>query len=128
MCLDPNICLDCGDYKYIHDKVCYSCSAKCVTCNSATNCTACDAGYLVSTDLSCKRLSVQNCVQYRPDLSCITCDQDYIKSADGLSCTLNLSCNDTNNCTSCKMGYYLKDSQCLRCPAIPNCLYCDQVS
>ncbi len=49
-------------------------------------------------------------------------------SSDGLTCTLSLACNATSTCTACKMGYFLKASQCFDCPALPNCLYCNTLN
>lgn len=123
---DPNICINCGDYKYLLNNQCYSCAANCITCTSAITCQTCVTGYGVASDGSCKSLTVNNCVAYDANFTCTKCDFNYILGNN--LCTLNQTCNATKTCTSCRSGYYISSGQCLVCPTLSNCDTCDSTN
>jgi hypothetical protein len=123
---DPNVCLKCGDYRYLLNNVCQNCGSNCVSCINATVCSTCDTGYLPATDGTCKSLDIDYCVSYDASLACSKCDSNYVLAANKLSCSLNLGCNSTATCSSCKSGFFLTNGTCLSCPTIANCSYCDQ--
>lgn len=123
---DPNICLNCGDYKYLLNNQCYSCGTNCITCTSAISCQTCVTGYGVATDGSCKSLTIANCVAYDSNFNCTKCDFNYVLGNN--TCTISLSCNATKTCSSCRAGYYISSGQCLTCPTLSNCNYCDSTN
>jgi hypothetical protein len=67
---NPNLCVSCGNYKFLLDNVCYSCSSNCITCTTATPCKTCDIGYLVTTDGTCRSVTINHCVTYDSNFLC----------------------------------------------------------
>lgn len=121
---NPNNCLQCGDYKYLVGNTCESCSANCITCTSSTTCTACDLGFLPTSTGACRSLNIDNCVAYDSNFNCTKCDYNYVLTNN--LCILSLECNSTSTCKACKAGYYLSNGNCLTCPSLSNCIYCNQ--
>lgn len=70
---DPNICVACGDFKFLKNSKCYSCGLNCVTCSSATNCSKCSAGYMVKANGECAIPPGPPCIQYNNLLTCTSC-------------------------------------------------------
>lgn len=121
---DPRVCLDCGDYKYLLNNICYSCTDNCVKCTS-TGCTSCEVGYLVSSDGTCKTPNIDGCVSYTAAITCQTCDLNY-NLVNG-NCELSIACNANKTCENCKYNYYLSNRTCLLCPTIANCNSCNVI-
>lgn len=123
---DPNICISCGNFKYLQNNTCYTCSSNCIACNNSDICTTCISGYLVAFDGTCKAPNVDGCVSYDSNITCTACDISYIFNNTTKTCTLSLSCNANSSCTICTSNYYLSASKCLPCGVISNCLSCNQ--
>lgn len=121
---DPRVCLDCGDYKYLLNNICYSCTDNCVKCTS-TGCTSCEVGYLVSSDGTCKTPNIDGCVSYTAAITCQICDLNY-NLVNG-NCELSIACNANKTCENCKYNYYLSNRTCLLCPTIANCNSCNVI-
>lgn len=119
---------------------CASCSSisNCISCISPNECTACNSGfnivYSASTGYTCAappQCSVTNCRQCVSSntAKCDTCNDGYVKSADGSSCSA-VVCIDTQvydpitlTC-SCPTGFYLSQKKCKSCKS-DNCVSCD---
>lgn len=121
---DPAVCLSCGDGKFLSSRgTCISCSNNCLKCD-ASSCSICNPGYLLYNS-ACYSPPVSNCLAYT-NLTCTQCSQNYILEGNGTKCTPNISCNTSSSCTFCDLNQYLSlTNQCLVCPVIANCQYCN---
>ena len=126
---NPNICLACGNYKFLNNGSCQGCPSNCIACASATACKNCVAGYSVFTDGSCQVPPGPPCVAYDSSLTCTQCDSRFRLSSG--TCVFNTDCNATGICTTCAYNYYLLTTanstvgNCLHCPYISNCQSCN---
>lgn len=120
---DPNICLDCGDYKFLKNSKCFSCGTNCLSCTSATTCTKCIPGYLVNSNGACAVPPGPPCTQFNLAFACTACTDGF--ELTGGACSPSMSCNATSTCTNCPYNYYVEAGKCYPCPYIANCNSCN---
>lgn len=104
-CVDVN---SCPDTTYASDNLCKPCQSPCANCvTSATKCTSCPSPKLLYQD---------TCL--------VTCPSGFSTYLSKTCCPDSCSaCTDTETCTACNPGFYLKDSKCPSCDS--NCKTCE---
>lgn len=122
---DITVCTSCAKGLQLLDGACVSCPDKCTSCYNGI-CAVCVAGYHPNSAGIC----VLDCVM--PCATCVDNQPTVCKSCFSKSnlvrstCTQDLSCNITNDCTSCGQGngYILVGANCYKCGNISNCTQC----
>lgn len=108
------------------------CPANCLQCNNGF-CAICINGYTPNDKGTCVmkcKLPCLTCKEGSPSV-CLSCQGG--SQVVNNECVLDITCNSFSNCTSCGQGlnYILVPSDtgatCQPCPALTNCLQCDQV-
>lgn len=127
--VSPASCIDCGIGFYAAlNKTCYACPKNCLTCTLTSTdvaCTSCVDGYSVATGGSCVQTCTFPCATCSPDTPthCVTCLLGYLPTGT-FSCQNNTSCNSTNPCETCPLGFILSNGACVNCAAS----FCDRCS
>ncbi|KAL4488340.1 hypothetical protein ABPG72_019190 [Tetrahymena utriculariae] len=125
-CQDETKCLSCISNDYNYDQNSHKCICKCHTdcksCSGPTqqDCTDCFDSYYLENNICKKCLSPCNNCNRSQD-TCTSCINGY--NLNGNQCIINCdsSCktcntpNDSNNCSSCKDGFYLDKGACKNC-------------
>jgi hypothetical protein len=113
---------------------CMPCPAACTSCSAsstAVTCSACMAGYYVSSDKTSCEACGTGCKACTSATACTTCNSGYyMDKGTCTACTPNYcsACTATaNSCSSCLPQFYLhtasdKTQTCLLCP--PGCATC----
>ena len=87
---------------------CLACPANCSACTSATTCTKCNTGYILSNN---------NCIEP------VTCASNFYLDQTTNKCVVCpnkcLECTSNSNCTKCTADAFLKNGKCLTCDDIP---------
>ena len=109
---DLGICLECGRARFKDAAgLCVSCPSGCKQCTSATVCSDCFPGFLLSGTL-CVAGPSWPCVEGTAAV-CTKCVANY--NIIGGQCSYDTNCNNDNSCTSCSLGFYLSTSPTGKC-------------
>ena len=119
-------CSDCKDGYQLYDQTCEPLPNNCSTMGLKKTCSECDAGYFLSTEDTCQKITIPNCSQVEKanDTKCKTCDPYYIVKEMDKSCIPNQVANclygNDRGCVDCEEGY-LKKSDGSVCTKSSSC-------
>lgn len=122
---DFTTCLSCIEGSYLTSGVCMSCPSNCSTCFSTQVCSICFDGFTLSSGF-CMPVPDLPCADNDANSTCISCVSGYQLINSTCQVITNSLC--ASNCTSCPFGFYISVNVCVSCPALNNCLQCDQTS
>lgn len=150
--LSANVCKSCAPnliltdrdnvVTYIRDCV-QAIIENCAEINTFSGlCNSCDEGYYPTLLAKCAEVTspITNCKTHRTASRCNICKDGYIRSIDGLSCTLdeNVAATETNcldlryrlipTCNSCRSGFYFSSNFCVQCntnKVSSGCMFCN---
>lgn len=106
-CSSSTVCTLCNSGFYVLNGLCQSCSSNCEKCDSGTVCTQCSQNYQLSSG-TCSAVCPSNCLLCDANSNCNLCEPGFIV--------------DTSSTCACTAGYYLSNSQCIKCST--SCLTC----
>ena len=117
-------CDSCNDGYYLLNYQCIECDNNCKTCiDFANNCLSCyDEFYL--TDRNTCTNCIEPCKKCSSKTKCLSCIDNYFL-VSGICNLYNINCKtspDNCRCSTCDIGYYFNNYQCLDCDS--NCRTC----
>lgn len=114
-CTKAKTCESCIEGYYLNDDTCQSCNTGSYYCTSETTSRACMNGYYLSSE-TCQICS-EGC-KICTSLKCLICYSGFNYNSTTQVCD---PCSD--DCSNCKSGFYLENSNCYSCP--DGCLDCE---
>lgn len=87
----------------------------CMRYKSDGNCQKCEEKYYLSTDNSCKKITVENCL-YLYDLNkCKICEEGYAPESNGGGSCIKVDKCMVDDCKKCGFDYVTKKPSCEHC-------------